>query len=468
MYRFAKAGLRPAWPVSRNCGDGIVAQAASGRQNRAWLTCEPPELTGRAERKTLPQHCISLHPPARTSPTAWTNNLMGLLAAAIVAMLIQQSLMTMTTSAIPALWKYIGPTFDLADSRIAVYSLLVYSVGFFASSAAGSAIIKFGPLRASQLCLAAAAIGLIGASMGLFWLILPAAMLMGIGMGPSTPASSQILARYAKPSQAPLVFSIKQTGVPVGGFLAGAVLVPIAETYGWETALLLGGIASAMAALWMQRFRARFDDERRPDRRISIADISSSFKAATATGPLRKLAFAGFAFSGLQVAFMYYFIAFAVSDVELDRVTAGQVYGVASLTAIAGRIFWGWLAGGRANSRKLLAWLSVAMFVTISAIGMATPEWGVLGLGAAAIAFGATGVAWNGVHLAEVARHAPAGEVAVVMGGVISCCFLGLIALPALYGAVFVAAGLSGIGFMVVAIPSLACAFLFALPDKAE
>lgn len=393
---------------------------------------------------------------------------MGLLAAAIVAMLIQQSLMTMTTSAIPALWKYIGPSFELADSRIAIYSLLVYSVGFFASSAAGSATIKFGPLRASQLCLGAAAVGLIGASSGVFWLILPAAMLMGIGMGPSTPASSQILARYAKPHQAPLVFSIKQTGVPVGGFLAGAVLVPISEAYGWRTALFLAGLASALAAIWMQRFRDRFDDERRASRRISIADIGSSFKAATATGPLRKLAFAGFAFSGLQVAFMYYFIAYAVTDIGLDRVSAGQVYGGASLVAIAGRVFWGWLAGGRANPRKLLAWLSVAMFLAVTAIGMATPAWGLWGLAAAAVAFGATGVAWNGVHLAEVARHAPAGEVAVVMGGVISCCFLGLIALPALFGAVFVAAGLSGIGFIAIAIPSLACAFLFALPDKAE
>lgn len=391
---------------------------------------------------------------------------MGLLTAAIMAMLIQQSLMTMTTSAIPALWRYIGPDFNLADSRIAIYSLLVYSVGFFSSSAAGSAIIKFGPLRASQLCLAAAATGLTGASFGIFWLILPAAMLMGMGMGPSTPASSQILVRHAKPHQAPLVFSIKQTGVPVGGFLAGAVLVPIAETHGWQMALLTAGIASAIAAIWMQRFRDRFDDARRPSRRISLTDIASSFKAATATAPLRKLAFAGFAFSGLQIAFMYYFIAYAVSDVGLDRVTAGQVYGGASLVAIVGRVFWGWLAGGRANPRRLLAWLSVAMFVAISAIGLATPAWGVWGLAAAAAAFGATGVAWNGVHLAEVARHAPAGEVPVVMGGVMSCCFLGLIALPTIFGAVFVSSGFAGIGFAAVALPALACAFLFALPDK--
>ena len=301
---------------------------------------------------------------------------MPVLTAAIIAMLIQQSLMTMSTSAIPALWKFIGPEFGLGDAKIAIYSLAVYSVGFFASSAAGSAILRFGPLRSSQICLISAAWAMLAASFGQLWLFLPAAFLLGFGLGPSTPASSQILARFATPQQAPLVFSIKQTGVPVGGFLAGFVLVPLADAAGWQIALLLAGIAAWSAAIWMQRFRTRFDDQRSPTRRLSFADVGISFRAATSSPALRKLAFAGFAFSGLQVTFMYYFIVYAVSDIGLDRVVAGQVYGVASLVAIAGRIGWGWLAGRVFSSRALLIVMSVAMFATAAAIGMATPRLG--------------------------------------------------------------------------------------------
>lgn len=390
---------------------------------------------------------------------------MAHLKAAIIAMLIQQSLMTMSTSAIPSLWKFIGPDFGLTDAKIAVYSLLVYCIGFFSSSAAGSAIIKFGPLRASQMCLIAAAIAMLVASSGEIWLIIPAALLLGCGMGPSTPASSQILARFSNPAQAPLVFSIKQTGVPVGGFLAGAVLVPLAEEFSWQTALLISSGAACFAAAWMQRFRGRFDDERIPTRRISITDIKSSFRAGTATPGLKKLAFAGFAFSGLQVAFMYYFIAFAVEEVKLETVTAGRIYAAASIIAIIGRIFWGWMAGSLIEPRKLLIALSLTMFIAIAAVGMAKPNWGVWGLSAAAIAFGATGISWNGVHLAEAARQAPPGQVPVVMGGIISCCFLGLIILPAIHGAIFVALGIPGAGFAIIALPSLLCAFLFAIPE---
>ena len=59
-------------------------------------------------------------------------------------------------------------------------------------------------------------VGLLINAPGLTLLFVFGAIITGLGGGPSTPASSQILARYAEPAQAPLIFSIKQTGVPVG------------------------------------------------------------------------------------------------------------------------------------------------------------------------------------------------------------------------------------------------------------
>ena len=75
---------------------------------------------------------------------------------------------------------------------------------------------RFGPIRVSQaglfLCLA----GLAAASSGLLPAVLLGALLLGLGYGPATPASSMILARAAPPHLLALTFSIKQTGVPLG------------------------------------------------------------------------------------------------------------------------------------------------------------------------------------------------------------------------------------------------------------
>ena len=78
------------------------------------------------------------------------------------------------------------------------------------------------------------------------------AILLGAGYGPVTPASSHILARSTPPQRLSLVFSLKQTGVPLGGALAGAVVARvgwgvIADRWG-RPMRLLGLVAIAMGA----------------------------------------------------------------------------------------------------------------------------------------------------------------------------------------------------------------------------
>jgi hypothetical protein len=54
---------------------------------------------------------------------------------------------------------------------------------------------------------------------------------------------------------------------------------------------------------------------------------------------------------------------------------------------------------------------------------------------AVAALFGGTAVAWNGVFLAEIARLAPAREVAAATGGALFCTFGGALVGPSVFGA---------------------------------
>ena len=76
-----------------------------------------------------------------------------------------------------------------------------------------------------------------------------APLVIGLGYGPITPASSHVLARTAPPSRMALTFSIKQTGVPAGAALAGALLPALALRIGWRAAFV------AVAALGHRRSR---------------------------------------------------------------------------------------------------------------------------------------------------------------------------------------------------------------------
>ncbi len=82
----------------------------------------------------------------------------------------------------------------------------------------------FGPIRSLQLGLFCVAIGLLLLSHSVLMVGLVGALIMGLGLGPNTPAGSQVLMRTAPGAHRSLVFSIKQAGVPLGGALAGLTI----------------------------------------------------------------------------------------------------------------------------------------------------------------------------------------------------------------------------------------------------
>ena len=127
----------------------------------------------------------------------------------------------------------------------------------------------------------------------------------------------------------------------------------------------------------------------------------------------------------------------------------------ASAIAIAGRVFWGALAGRLLPSRPLLAFLALAMVVATICIALLGPESSRLWIIAAGLLMGVTTVSWNGVHLSEVARLAPAGNASIATAGVLFCCFSGLLVLPGAFGAIVAVSGNYDLGFYVAAAPTL-------------
>jgi MFS family permease len=80
------------------------------------------------------------------------------------------------------------------------------------------------------LCVAGAVLLALAPDRAVALLIL-SALCIGVGYGPITPASSHVLIRTAKPSDLALTFSIKQTGVPAGAAVAGAILPGVARCW---------------------------------------------------------------------------------------------------------------------------------------------------------------------------------------------------------------------------------------------
>src|SRR5436190_2315754 len=186
---------------------------------------------------------------------------------------------------------------------IGVYYGVSAMASLFAQMGCGSFIIRYGALRMSQVALVLLGGGMAAAAQGGLAGFAASAIVGGGGAAVSTPTSSQLLGRVSPPRLAPLVFSIKQTAVPAGVLICGFLGPAMAAVLGWRGAMLATAVACATGAALLQPLRGRFDGDRVPSRRFRLSDFRATIASVLTARELRALAFACFAFNGIQSVF---------------------------------------------------------------------------------------------------------------------------------------------------------------------
>ena len=224
----------------------------------------------------------------------------------------------------------IGRDLAIAPKLIGVFVGIVYAGSMAASLASGMFIERYGAIRVSQVCVLLCATGALMVAGGT---VLPGAailalavapLVIGLGYGPITPASSHVLARTAPPSRMALTFSIKQTGVPAGAALAGAMLPLLALQIGWRATLALVAAAGIVIALTAQLVRAMLDTGRRPAPMPSFARIVAPLGHILRTPVLAELAIVAFVYAALQVCLMSFLVVYLTESLGYSLVAAGS------------------------------------------------------------------------------------------------------------------------------------------------
>jgi len=324
----------------------------------------------------------------------------------------------------------------LSPKLIGVFVGLVYVGGATASLACGGFIARHGSIRVSQVCVLLCAAGLAmlalaGGGDGPALLLLALApVIIGLGYGPITPASSHVLVRTASPARVALTFSIKQTGVPAGVALAGAALPGLALMFGWRATF--GGVAALgiVIAAMAQTTRPRLDADRSPQWRVSVGGVLAPLRLVLGDRGLSEMALTGFVYAATQMCLLSFLVVYLSEEVGFSLVAAGFALTVANLGGIAGRIAWGAVADRFIRPKVMLGLIGVAT----GACGCLTAGFGALwptpALLAVCALFGATAIGWNGVQLAQVARLAPVGHAGAVTGAAGFVTFAGVVIGP--------------------------------------
>lgn len=361
----------------------------------------------------------------------WVIALSTTLGMQINASMLDQSLAIIA----PLLTKGLG----IAPERIGNLSSLS-ALGVVLFLLFGSPILaRLGPVRMLQIGALTAVAGLLLATSGHWWLILCAALMMGIGYGPSPPAGSRILAATAPDRHRTLIFSVKQAGAPVGGALAGLVLAPIAVTWGWQIAVLVGAAIGLMAAAIIAPVRAELDVERRRDQPLNFAAVFSPrvvaapFAVLGANRSLLAIAFLAFSFALVQGSLFSFSVTYLVTDRGLHLSDAAFAYATMQACGALARVALGWLADRTGTPARNLTIQAMAAAVLVAIYGTfpASPPFLLTALVTGAVGFLAA--SWNGIFLAEIARLSPVDRVAEATSASTLCAFLGYVTGPTLF-----------------------------------
>ncbi|MBY0269433.1 MAG: MFS transporter [Burkholderiales bacterium] len=344
---------------------------------------------------------------------------------------------------------------------------ILFGAAVLMSCFVGTVVLRWGACRAMQCSLWLCAAGMVAGLAGHLLLMPLAAIFVGASTALAASGASHLLFRFGPPQHRNLIFSIKQTGVPLGWATIALIAPALTVAFSWRVSLLAVLAYSAAGALLLERWRRDWDDDRNP-RAAAQTNLLSGVVALWRYPTLRYLAMAGFFFSFVQLCLGSFTVNLLVQEAGYGLVAAGVMLSLVQVAGMAGRLVFGWFADR--SGRAIAALLASSLMAGAGCIAslFISGSWPGPALALFYVLFGMVAYGWNGVMHAQIARLSPPGMVSVATGGMMVWVFGGILVGPALFAATYRAIGSYTTTFGVLAAAALASAVLAAVAVRAE
>lgn len=387
-------------------------------------------------------------------------------ALLVTALIAGQTFGTTATMTLPALAPKVAQSYGVHSSLIG-YQISVLAAGMLFSLVFGGNLSRrWGACRVTQVGLTLMAGGALLTVVPHLVFLLFASIALGLGYGLLTPSASHLLMRFTPANRRNVIFSIKQTGVPLGGVIAAAVAPSTALAVGWQWTMAGNAAVLASLLLLLEVQRARWDDDREP-RTPLVANPLGGVAIAWNDRALRPLSFAGACFVAVQICLSTFTVVLFAEETGYSLVQAGLVLMVAQVGGVIGRVFWGWLADRTGECLSALSLLALVLVLAcVLALGI-SPSWPVVAAYTLFFVIGATASGWNGAFLAEVAKLSPRHAISSATGGSLFFVNVGKLLGPLAFTNVYAFSTSYATAFASLAVPSAAGLACLVVAQKA-
>lgn len=265
-----------------------------------------------------------------------------------------------------------------------------------------------------------------------FWVGGVFLFLSGIGYSSVNPATTKGVMRWFPPQGRATAMGFKQTGIPLGGILAAAILPGLALSFGWRTSIILVGVISLIfiAVVRIGMPPASPNPDQRPEMGWT------QLRQVLSNRNILALSFMGIFLAGTQLSIVTHLVLFLKTQFLFSSVLAGVYLALLQVGGTAGRIGWGlisdFLAGGRRKPiLMLIGVIAVSQLLILSR--MEAGVSGVLLLSLIAL-LGCTTIGFHGVFIGFMGELAHRDLVGLTVGFSLTIQFTGVILFPPLFG----------------------------------
>jgi sugar phosphate permease len=251
------------------------------------------------------------------------------------------------------------------------------------------------------------------------------------------------------------VFSLKQSGAPLGGVVAGLLVPTMVAHVGWQGAIMVTVAIAFTTVVAVQPLRSRLDDDRDPSAPIAFSSPWHAVRMVLQHARLRRLILVAFFLTSTQATVMTFLVIFLVQEVKLELALAGAIFACSQAAGALLRVIFGWLSDKALGARPTLVALGIGSsvaLVSLALLGPGSPAALVIGL---SVAVGALSFGWNGVFLAEVANLAGPTQVGTATGGSLFFLYGGLVFGPIVMSSLITLTGGFTVPFYCVAGPTI-------------
>lgn len=256
----------------------------------------------------------------------------------------------------------------------------------------------------------------------------------GILYGTAQPGGSRAVARWFSSEERGLAMGIRQTGIPIGGAVAGSLLPVLSGRFGWETAV---GFQASISILCGLLFLIFYREPGGEDlQNAEVPPLKESLWQVLQIPLLIPILVAGFSLISFQMTLVAHWISYVAGRHLLSLEEGGRLLSVILMAGAAGRVILPWVSDRFGGGRRLpfLLFSVAACLGGTWSLFFPWPSEDGRGMLFLCAWLGFFGIGWYSLFLVQVAESSQEGTVGLTVGLALTVNQVGIVLAPAVFG----------------------------------